>query len=287
MTTGSLITADWQVEWRGVLWGDTATWAITALEGWHGWTMRGSNAERPGRHGSFPGLKRVNERTIEVELTAMADDWSLLRGLRAACAYAEDPVEEELVVWAGDDDPQYVMARLERLAIPTDHEWSIGHHRATLQFVASDPKRYSVEEHQSALIGLPAAGPTGLVFPLTFPLSFGAGGSSNLVTVTNAGDVATWSTLLVFGPVDGATITDQASGRKLQFAPTFEIALGQTMTIDTDARSVTVDGVGRSGDLVTREWFPLAPGDNTLVFTGSGAYDPSAGLQVRWRDASN
>jgi hypothetical protein len=50
------------------------------------------------------------------------------------------------------------MARLERRAIPTDHEWSVGNHRCTLQWVATDPRRYSLAEYTSPLVGLPAPG---------------------------------------------------------------------------------------------------------------------------------
>lgn len=285
MAAGDLLTADLQIEWRGTLWGWPATnVGVTDFSGWFGWTLRGSNAERPARHGTFPGRKRANERVVEVELTVFEEDTSALAAIRAATAYAEDPVEEELVVWAGTDAPQYVMARLERFAIPTDFDWSVGHHRATLQWVASDPRRYSVAEHTSSLVGLPAAGPSGLTFPLTFPLAFGTGSASNSTTVNNVGDSPTWPTFVITGPVTGPIVTNSTTGRKLQFASSFEVEAGQTMTIDTDSRSVTVDGVGRNGDLTVREWFPLNPGDTGITFAGTGAYDPAAGLTVRWRD---
>lgn len=282
---GELLTADLQVEWRGVLWGWPATSVgVTDLKGWFDYSLRGSNADRPGRHGTMPGLKRGNERVVEVELTSLDDDEAILESIRAATTLDEDPVEEPLVVWAGTAEPRYVRARLERRAIPTDFDWSVGHHRAVLQWTVTDPRLYSVAEHESSLVGLPAAGPTGLVFPLTFPLAFGAGGSSNSTTVTNAGDTATWPTFVITGPVAGPTITT-ATGRKLQFASSFEVAAGSTMTVDTFARGVTVDGVSRSGDLIVRDWFPLPPGDTRLTFAGSGAYDPAAGLRVRWRDS--
>ena len=286
---GAGAIAEWGIQWRGALWGYPASnWALTSLNGWNSWTMRGSNVERPARHGSFPGLKRINERVIEAELTAMADDWTMLPALRAICAYDEDPVEEELVIWAGDAFPMLVHGRLERQAIPTDHEWSVGHHRAVLQWTCSDPRRYSITESTSLTIGLPSAGPVGLNFPLTFPLAFGSGGSSNSTIVANAGDVATWPIFTITGPVTGPVITNSTTGQKLQFSPSFTVGAGQTLVIDTDQRAVTLDGVSRSGELVTREWFPLPParsGSTTITFSGSGAYSPSAGLVAKWRDA--
>jgi hypothetical protein len=107
----------------------------------------------------------------------MTDDPSILAAIRAATVPDEDPVEEPLAIWAGTSEPQRVMARLERRAIPTDHEWSVGHHRCVLQWVATDPRRYSVAEYTSGMVGLLSPGVGGLSFPLSFPLSFGTAGT--------------------------------------------------------------------------------------------------------------
>ncbi len=283
---GSLITAEHQLEWRSTLWGlpDT-TVGLTDFSGWLDWQLRGSNADRPGRHGSFPGLKRVTERTIEVELTSFSDDPAVLAAIRAATVPDEDPVEEPLAIWSGTTEPQRVMARLERRAIPTDHAWSVGHHRCTLQFVASDPRRYSIAEYTSPLVGLPAPGIGGLSFPLSFPLSFGTPGIPGVVTVVNAGEAVAWPTYVVTGPVTAPVITNTTSGRVLQWASSFTLNAGSVMTVDTAARSVVVDGAARRDTLQVADWAPLTVGSNTVVFNGSGTYDPAAGLQVRWRSS--
>ncbi len=224
MTAGDLITEPFQVEWRSNLWGGTdAAVAMTGLDGWLNWQLRGSNADRPGRHGSFPGLKRLTERTVEVELTSMSDDAALLSAIRTATVPEEDPVEEPLVIWAGTTEPQRVMARLERRAIPTDYDWSVGHHRCTLQWVATDPRRYSLAEYTSPMIGLVSPGIGGLSFPMSFPLSFGTPGTPGVLTVTNAGEAVTWPTYVITGPVTGPIVTNVTTGTTLQWAPSFEL----------------------------------------------------------------
>lgn len=283
---GALITAEYEVEWRGVLWGWPASYAaVTNLDGWLSYELRGSNIDRPLRHGSYPGLKRMGERTIEVELTSMTDDPTVLAAIRAATVPDEDPVEEPLAIWAGTTEPQRVMARLERRAIPTDFEWSVGHHRCALQWVATDPRRYSIAEYTSGMVGLPAPGIGGLSFPLSFPLSFGTPGIPGVITVTNAGEAVTWPTYTVTGPVTGPVITNTTSGKVLQWASSFELAAGQTMVVDTDSRSVVVDGVARRDALQVADWGPLLLGDNVIVFNGSGSYDPAAGLVIKWRSS--
>lgn len=283
---GSLITTELELEWRGVLWGWPATdIGMTGLDGWLSYQLRGSNADRPGRHGSYPGLKRLTERTIEVELTSLSDDVSLLASVRAATVPDEDPVEEPLAIWAGTTEPQRVMARLERRAIPTDHDWSIGHHRCTLQWVATDPRRYSVAEYTSPMVGLPAPGIGGLSFPLTFPLSFGTAGTPGVMTVTNTGEAVTWPTYVITGPVTGPVVTNVTTGKALQWASSFTLEAGQTMVVDLDAHSVTINGAARRDTLTIANWGPLAVGDNVITLTGQGVYDPAAGLVVKHRSS--
>ncbi len=287
MAAGDLITDTYQVEWRNTLWGYPATnIGLTNLQGWlDAPNLRGSNADRPGRHGTYPGQKRATERVIEVELTAIDDDPTALTAIKTAVAYDEDPVEEELVIWAGTTDPQLVYARLERCAVPTDHDWSLGHQRATLQWVASDPRRYTVGLQTSPVIGLPAAAVAGLAFPIAFPVSFGTGSGVQTLTVTNSGDVPTWPTITINGPVTGPIVTNATTGQVLMFAAGFEVEAGQQLVIDTDARAATLNGVSRSDALVIRGWFPLNKGDTVITFSGAGAYDPAAGLYITWRDA--
>lgn len=288
MAAGDLISDVWQVEWRGTLWGHPATTVgVSGLVGWLDLPgLRGNNADRPSRHGSLPGQKRATERVVEVELTVIGDDPTALAGIRSVTGLDEDPIEEPLVIWAGTDAPQMVTARLERRAVPTDQDWSVGYHRATLQWVASDPKRYGVTANSPAGVGLPTAPVGGLAFPLSFPLAFGSGaGAGGLLSLPNAGNAAVWPTLTVTGPVTGPVITNTTTGQRLQFDPTFVVAAGQTMTIDTDLRAVTVAGVSRRDRLILAEWFPLpASSTTTVTFSSTGTYDPAASLSATWRD---
>lgn len=282
---GTLITAELELEWRNTLWGnENGGLGVTNLDGWLNYTLRGSNLERPGRHGTLPGQTFAEERVIEVELTSINDDPTILAALRRLTVPDEDPLEEPLAIWAGTEQPQLVMAKLKRRAVPTDHEWSVGYHRATLQWVASDPKRYAVTESVSPTVGLPSPGIGGLTFPLTFPLSFGTPGTPGSTTVTNTGEAATWPVYTLTGPLTGPVIT--TGGNYLRFANDFELGLGQTVVIDSDTRSVLLDGVARPDVLTQREWAYLPPDVPTVIsLNGQGVYDPAAGLTVSFRAA--
>jgi hypothetical protein len=286
VAAGDQITRDCQVEWRGVLWGEGTSVGLADLPGWlDAPDLRVQSTGRPDRHGVYAGRSLAGARVVEVLLTAVSDDLTLVDGIRAATAIAEDPTEEELVVWFGTGAAQLVYARLVRRALPTDLDWVTGVRRCRLQFMAPDPRRYSVTEY-SASIGLPPTPSGGLAFPLAFPLDFGATTSVGQLTVTNGGDATTWPTLQIQGPVTGPIVTNVGTGDQLVFDPTWTVAAGETVEVDTDARSVTLAGVSRRDRLHRAGWFGLAPGDTNLTFTSVGAYDAAAELTVLWRDAS-
>lgn len=286
---GSLITDVWQVEWRSTVWGGTdRDTAITDLSGWLDKpALRGSNTDRPGRHGAIAGRKHAEGRTVEVELTVTVDDpdMDLLRAIDDVCAYEDDPVEEPLAIWAGTTGPQMVSARLEKASIPTDHEWSVGHHRIRLQWACTDPRRYDITTYNSPVLGMPGGATTGITFPLTFPISFGGGIASGSLTLPNTGNAPAYPVFTLTGPLSGPVITRADTGQKLQFAPSFDLLEGQTLTVDTGTRSVVLDGsVSRRDALIVADWFSLPRNSNTVITLGStGAYDSAAGLSAQYR----
>lgn len=286
---GSLITKPWQVEWRSTVWGGLdADVQFTDLQGWLDKpNLRGSNTERPGRHGAIAGRKHGDTRTIEVELTVAVDDedMSILRAIDDVCAYEDEPVEEPLVIWAGTVGPQLVSARLEKAAIPTDHDWSIGHHRIRLQWVATDPRRYHYEIYQSPVLGMPGGVTTGITFPITFPITFGGGVASGSLALPNTGNAPAYPVFTLTGPLSAPVITRADTSQRLQFAPSFDLLEGQTLTVDTGTRSVVLDGtVSRRDALIVADWFSLPRNSNTVITLGStGPYDSAAGLSASYR----
>jgi hypothetical protein len=286
---GSLITELWQVEFRNTVWGGLdGEVQITDITGW--WdkpSLRGSSTDRPGRHGATAGRKHAETRTVEIELTVAGDDedMAILRAIDDVCAYSEEPAEEPVVIWAKSTEPLLVAGRLEKVAIPTDHEWSVGHHRIRLQWVCTDPRRYSWQPYTSPVLGMPGGVSTGITEPLVAPISAGGGVASGSLILPNTGNAAAYPVLTLTGELSGPVITRADTGQQLKFAASFVLADGQTLTIDTGTRSVLLDGaVSRRDALIVADWFSLPRGSNTVINLGStGSYDPSAGLSAAYR----
>jgi len=286
--TGELVTAPHHLQWRDRLWGwPLSPWTISNLRGWHDLPpVRSAQVDRPDRHGVHLGKLRAGARLIEVELTQAADDdgVDLLEDVRDATALDEDPAEEPLTIWSGTGEPQTVWARLERRSVPTDWQWSIGHRRVVMQWLASDPRRYSAGPELSASVGLSPPVDGGLEFPLLFPLDFGDSVGAQILRPFNAGNVAVWPLIDLAGPLMGVRLVSSLTGQVLAFDPAWEIPAGQTVSVDTGNRSVTLAGVSQRTRLHTAQWFPLAKKSETpIVVTTTGAYDPASQVTVRWR----
>jgi hypothetical protein len=290
----SLLTADAQIEWRGTILGSLSPYGWENLEGWYDLPeQRGSNAPLPAFHGSFPGRKTSGDRVITYDYIARTDTLTefrdAMRELRRVTAPTEDPVEEPLIVRL-DGEPLLAWARCVRRIIPTDRLYGLGIAHGSVQWEATDPRLYSVEEH-SADAELATPGSSGLDFG-SGGLDFGSGGldfgtsqQGGVLTAQNAGHVPTWPTFEVAGPCTGPIIT--YSGRVLKFDPAFALLAGQTMVIDTRPtwRTVEINGVSVRQKMLVDQWTALQPEVDTQIQFTAAAFNAASKLTVRWRDA--
>lgn len=294
---GELLTADAQVEWRGTLLGSGTYFGTNEILGWYDLPgQRGTNAPLPNRHGSYPGRKLSGDRYVEFQFKTKgvthAGFPAAIDLLREITAPDEDPQEEPLVVRL-DGESWMCWARVIRRSIPTTKQYALGYTEGSIQWEATDPRLYSVDE-LSVAATLPAPVGGGLDFGsggLDFGsggLDFGAGTTGGTAVATNTGHVPTWPRLEITGPVTGPTIIFPGD-RQLKFNPAFVVLAGQTLVIDTrpSLRTVELNGVSRKSELYTRQWTALEPGVPTAIRYSAAVYDPSSVLTVFWRHAKH
>jgi phage-related protein len=89
------------------------------------------------------------------------------------------------------------------------------------------------------------------------------------ITANNVGDVDTYPTWVIRGPIEGLTVTSGSSS----FSYVAAIADGVTITIDTEAGTVVDDaGTNMYGSLGTApKLFALPPGTTAMEVAGTGA----------------
>lgn len=158
-----------------------------------------------------------------------------------------------------------------------------------IQMICQDPRIYSQTLHTSTATqaGTPAA--PGASFSWAFPVNWGGGGGAYSVAVnlTNAGNFAAPLILQAGGPITSPQFTDATSGASI-YIDGVTVASGQTLTVDTLARTVTLTPGGTNFYQYLRfpgsAWFNLDPGSSTIQLWGTGTSAATA-LTCQWRDA--
>lgn len=260
------------------------------LQGWFdGAPVRGEDAPRPARHGSFAIPATRGGRIVSLNVAA-------------ACASpeeAEDARDTIAGVLAGGEFGDFAVTsnagrttsasvRLNSKPLISWTPWS-NTVRAQLEFWSPDPLRYgtasTLETGFPALVG-------GLEFDLftdgstdTGFLEFGAMSSTGRVVASNQGTAPVSPQFAITGPVPPFQIVEVESGRRLVFSR--PVNAGDSLVIDAATGVVVLNGgdVDFSGYLTTAEW-PTIPARGTSTFaflpidgTGSGT------LAVTWRPA--
>jgi hypothetical protein len=176
---------------------------------------------------------------------------------------------KQVFAWLRDDDIPRTVQGLQQLS------------DLSIRYFCPDPLKYSSALH-TASTGLGTA-TGGLIFPATFPATFGSGSAGGQVQVTNAGTTDTPPLLTITGPVDNPIIDHVELGRSLQFS--LSLITGDSLVLDADTRTAVLNGqANRENTLTLPQWFYLTPGVNSIRYRNNGAFSSSQ-LTVSFRDA--
>jgi hypothetical protein len=275
------ILHDGQVSIGAITFGATddygVEWILESLKGWDDPpASTGGTQQRAADHGLWTSTAYYSGRTIEVEGSLLASSW-------AGASEALDRLWGAIPISALDwlyvaEGARTLCAKVRQDSDPLV-ERNTGWAKFSLSLIAPDPRRYDVNE-TTASTGLPTT-TGGLALPLTLPLTIGATTTAGVLTVTNAGNMATRPTFTVDGPVPaGASITHRSSGKTLRIPD--GVPSGRTLTIDTDKRTALLDGT--AARVVTGTWFEYDPGSNDVAFSAP-SYNSTALLTSVSRSA--
>ncbi len=169
-------------------------------------------------------------------------------------------------------------------------DWQLPLYAADPRFLDAAARSVSTTIGTAASDGLDwnAGSPGGLDWTAGSPggLDWGTSGSGGLLTLANPGSEITWPTFTITTPstLTNPVLTNPATGDVLAYNGTIDA--GQTLTIDCSpfTRSVTLNGIDRSGALSSAQWIDIPAGRTTTVQaagTGSGT------ITATWRYAYN
>lgn len=272
---------EYQGTYNGVTWGAGSDYEVTRFVGMFVRQVDILTAPLPRYHGGIVGASYETARVLELDFEVWADTddelVTLLDDLYEAFGPQVD-TELPLVFTLPGQAARRILCRPAEGLTQMDVEFGAAVALAPMRLIASDPAIYADSLLSSELA--PFAASAGLSYPVTYPKSYGAGGSGAGTTVTNAGRFETWPTFAIAGPSSG-TLTDPivenvTTGKKIALTAFGGVSIvsGQTLLIDTHParRTIAFDtGASRYGNLSDdSEFFPLAPGDNELRFRASG-----------------
>ncbi len=228
-----------------------AMWDVVALEGWDSPELRSSILALPGEDRQAIGPLRYNARALSI--------------------VGECVVPTEAAYWLSKTK---IMTATELTRAP-----------GTLTVTETTTKKIEVyrigrvlwrpvHSLRRADFEIPLIAPDPRILANTATTLAGSG------TATNTGNFKASPTLTVTGAAAGPiVITNSTAGKSVSI--TTSVPGGQQLVVNFRARTVLLNGVNRY-DLVasTPQWFDIAPGNNTITYSGGGT--PSLSWNDSW-----
>lgn len=277
--------------------GPNTPFEFTKMQGLDLPNIRNGDSSRPRTRGQYVGLDIMDFRdiTLTLDVGPPFSSFSTLQGaLSALRAVTNTQGTTEYPLWVQMPNLGLLvtMCRCRKRNIPVDIVFSNGSmaQNVSLQFHSTDPYFYA-SPTLDPTAGLP--GPAGgFSFPLTFPLTFGAGVSPNTVTAVNTGDAPCYPQLVISGTCTSPSVTNLSMPGVPSLAFDIELFAGDELVIDLDLQSATYypsgSSVGQTA-LATLEagsnWFAFLPGTNLISFNSQAPITDTGILTVNWASA--
>lgn len=267
-----------------LLLGPTTALGITEARGFDELpNVRTSDTPRPADHGLFAGRDFAGGRVVELDLTITGTTDLAFRASVQSLADATVFRQDELPLvfrLPGYTANRRVNCRPRRRSLPDN--WDLVHRagRATLQFVATDPRIFTDAETVLTTAAATAGG--GRVYNRVYNLTYAAGGTGGTLIATNEGNFETRPRLKITGPCDTPKIENVTASKFLQI--NVNVAAGDFLEIDTDARTILLNGTASRYSSLSSDssWWVLDPGSSSLKFTSANNVGT---LEVRFRSA--
>lgn len=277
---------DYQMEFAGLQIGPGTPYILRRWEGYGVPDFRNSDDPAPLQDGVWTGPDYHGGRMLRIEVTA--------RGATPEDAVAN--AEALFSAWYLDTEADGYGARLPlQLKMPgLSTRTAFGRPRrvvaaverivgcnvpCSMEFFMPDPFWYGAVSMRSFVLAEPAGG---YGYDKEYDYGYGGAADSGLGICVNGGNRATWPVFTITGPVTNPRIENLTLGKTLRFQ--ISLSPGQELTINSQDKTVILDGAASRYFTKSGDWFQLAPGANSLRFA-STSYDPDAGLTVTWRDA--
>jgi hypothetical protein len=283
--------ADWQVALGVVTFGKGTPYGMPSWEGLGLPDQRTNDVGFPSQHGVV-ALGDFHEGrplvfTVCISEATPAAAWGRLRDL--AGAWQAAVVSQPLRLGIPGVATFAVMGRPRRMEVDNSRLHR-GQADVALEFLATDPRLYSIDVRGTSLTLAVVAADSGLCladpgqcFDLSgCSLDLRGSSFSGAGVADNGGNTATPFVAVFTGPAVDPALLNLTTGAIVDFEGT-TLAVGEVLEVDAHARRVVLNGQPRYDLLAPGSTFwKLLPGRNDLRYVALAA---EGSVSVRWRDA--
>lgn len=210
------ITADFQFEYEGFLFGDGTSYEVTSVEGLDLPPLRTQDTPYSAKHGAFSGASYFDGRLVLIDTEVVAASGAALETLLAALTDAVTPYAGVGVLkfQLPGQGIRRINAEVRDRRMRVDHDYARAVARPILQFYAADPRIYS-DTLTAVAVGLTA---TALSNSGDFP-------APTVIRFTNNSG----------STISDPTVVDSARGREINL----DISIGNGDYVELDGLART------------------------------------------------
>lgn len=279
------LTSTYDVEYDGVLIADGDRRSVISAKIFENPEIRSSDQVRGQLDGLFPGQDLYGGRTIELEIEVWGEtEEDFYQSYYEVLGAVRKRVDEKLLKVRLPQWPDLQVAcRPRRVSGPVvEVQFDLWVSRVVVQFFSTDPRLYAAAE--STGTAQVTSFSNGLQFDLTFDMTFGGIGTSNMILARNDGTYETPWRATINGPIVNPQIESVEQGKIIKFSGT--VNDGESLIVVSRPSSlVLLNGTASRYSWIedSDQWFMLQPGDNQIRFSGSSSGSPT--LVLQWRSA--
>lgn len=258
---------------------------VTSIEGLEDLpVIRNQDDNRGYQDGMFTGSDFLSGRTIVVSFQIFAGSGKTMTQNLADFERALQPQRQgttPLQFKTPGFGIRRVEARVRRRSIRIDPNFSYGKAVGTYEFFCPDPLIYSDELQTLDIFTLNQV--TGRTYNRVYNMIYGDGNSSASL-VNNYGWTNTYPVFTITGPCLNPLVINLTTGAFL--AIQYNMQTSDTLILDSNLKSVTLNGVNRRSLLTNNStWFSAPPGNTYMKFAPASGSSAGTSCVVSWRSA--
>lgn len=276
---------------NGSIFGAGTDVNLTGITGLRDMVLRSGDVAKGARDGSYAGFNHLDERVVDISYQIIRPTGTAEDAIKFVAVAHQNVTDPSQVVLSGGDYlrqvagfgvvkpvysvqiqlpnrpvPLVFFGRPVKYQLPIDQNYQYQDVTIATEWVVPDGLLYDTQI-QSDQCGLPNP-QSGLVFPVTFPATFGLSSGGSLL-LNNTGAYPSYPLFIINGPCRYPTITNQATGEVIEL--NLVLNTGDVVMVDCQSGNINVNNVTNRNDAASigSTFFQIQPGPVSVGFSSA------------------